>query len=210
MALEGKRLRWYFNVGGDTAEVQMPEDVKADGKFNNVVMERWGSGKHSMTEFSVIFISFFLPWHDFPICLNAGFSSTVKCPCPQKPKKETRRSPKVLWRPEEIRACSTSWLMTLCSTLEVTPVLSKWVLKRTLLLCTFVFCYVDEANIEIQTVYCPIYSCEIYIYIFRAVAGATQWWLDSGKAAVLKHFCPPHSYVPTRLMFPKFPAPLKK
>ncbi|XP_047186725.1 laminin subunit alpha-5 isoform X2 [Scophthalmus maximus] len=40
MALEGKRLRWYFNVGGETAEVQMPEDVKANGYFNSVVLER--------------------------------------------------------------------------------------------------------------------------------------------------------------------------
>ncbi|XP_044207309.1 laminin subunit alpha-5 isoform X2 [Thunnus albacares] len=40
MTLEGKRLRWYFNVGGQTAEVQMPEDVKSNGNFNNVVLER--------------------------------------------------------------------------------------------------------------------------------------------------------------------------
>ncbi|XP_053174071.1 laminin subunit alpha-5 [Scomber japonicus] len=40
MALEGKRLRWYFNIGGSTAEVLMAEDVKSDGKFNNIVLER--------------------------------------------------------------------------------------------------------------------------------------------------------------------------
>ncbi|KAJ3586856.1 hypothetical protein NHX12_013248, partial [Muraenolepis orangiensis] len=40
MALEGKRLRWYFNVGGQTAQVLMQEDVKSDGTFNNVVLER--------------------------------------------------------------------------------------------------------------------------------------------------------------------------
>nr|XP_046253250.1 laminin subunit alpha-5 isoform X2 [Scatophagus argus] len=40
MTLEGKRLRWYFNVGGKTAEVLMNEDVKSDGNFNNVVLER--------------------------------------------------------------------------------------------------------------------------------------------------------------------------
>ncbi|XP_075883000.1 laminin subunit alpha-5 isoform X3 [Nelusetta ayraudi] len=40
MALEGRRLRWYFNVGGDTAEVLMSEDVKSDGNFNSVVLER--------------------------------------------------------------------------------------------------------------------------------------------------------------------------
>uniref|UniRef100_A0A3B4YWT5 Laminin A chain n=1 Tax=Stegastes partitus TaxID=144197 RepID=A0A3B4YWT5_9TELE len=40
MALEGKRLRWYFNVGGETAQVMMEEDVKADGKFNSLVLER--------------------------------------------------------------------------------------------------------------------------------------------------------------------------
>ncbi|CAJ1084378.1 laminin subunit alpha-5 isoform X1 [Xyrichtys novacula] len=40
MALVGKRLRWFFNIGGDTAEVMMNEDVKSDGKFNSVVLER--------------------------------------------------------------------------------------------------------------------------------------------------------------------------
>ncbi|XP_069382509.1 laminin subunit alpha-5 isoform X2 [Paralichthys olivaceus] len=40
MALDGKRLRWFFNVGGETAEVQMPEDVKSNGYFNSVGLER--------------------------------------------------------------------------------------------------------------------------------------------------------------------------
>ncbi|KAM6924368.1 laminin subunit alpha-5 [Xenentodon cancila] len=40
MALEGKRLHWYFNIGGQTAEVLMAEDVKSDGNFNSVVLER--------------------------------------------------------------------------------------------------------------------------------------------------------------------------
>ncbi|KAM9752098.1 laminin subunit alpha-5 isoform 2-T2 [Menidia menidia] len=40
MTLEGKRLRWYFNVGGETAEVLVEEDVKSDGKFNSIVLER--------------------------------------------------------------------------------------------------------------------------------------------------------------------------
>lgn len=40
MALEGKRLRWHFNVGGETANVLMEEDVKSNGNFNNVVLER--------------------------------------------------------------------------------------------------------------------------------------------------------------------------
>lgn len=40
MVLEGKRLRWYFNVGGETAEVLMPEDVKANGHFNSIVLKR--------------------------------------------------------------------------------------------------------------------------------------------------------------------------
>lgn len=40
MVLQGKRLRWYFNVGGQTAEVLMQEDVKSDGNFNNIVLER--------------------------------------------------------------------------------------------------------------------------------------------------------------------------
>ncbi|XP_029580196.1 laminin subunit alpha-5 [Salmo trutta] len=40
MMLEGRRLHWLFNVGGDTAEGEMPEDVQTDGDFNNVVLER--------------------------------------------------------------------------------------------------------------------------------------------------------------------------
>ncbi|XP_028307698.1 laminin subunit alpha-5 isoform X2 [Gouania willdenowi] len=40
MALEGKNLHWYFNVGGETAEVLMTEDVKSDGNFNSLVLER--------------------------------------------------------------------------------------------------------------------------------------------------------------------------
>ncbi|XP_023128669.2 laminin subunit alpha-5 isoform X1 [Amphiprion ocellaris] len=40
MTLEGKRLRWYFNVGGETAQVMMEEDVKSDGNFNSLVLER--------------------------------------------------------------------------------------------------------------------------------------------------------------------------
>lgn len=41
MALEGKRLRWYFNIGGETAEVLMSEDVESNGNFNSVVLERY-------------------------------------------------------------------------------------------------------------------------------------------------------------------------
>lgn len=41
MVLVGKRLRWFFNVGGDTAEVLMVEDVKANGNFNSIVLERY-------------------------------------------------------------------------------------------------------------------------------------------------------------------------
>ncbi|XP_077572690.1 laminin subunit alpha-5 isoform X2 [Stigmatopora nigra] len=40
MALEGKKLRWYFNIGGETAQVLMSEDVKSNGNFNSVVLER--------------------------------------------------------------------------------------------------------------------------------------------------------------------------
>ncbi|XP_053704727.1 laminin subunit alpha-5 isoform X1 [Synchiropus splendidus] len=40
MALEGKRLRWYFNVGGETAEVLMSEDVNSNGNFNSIMLER--------------------------------------------------------------------------------------------------------------------------------------------------------------------------
>lgn len=40
MALEGKRLRWYFNVGGETAHVLMAEDVQSGGDFNSVALER--------------------------------------------------------------------------------------------------------------------------------------------------------------------------
>uniref|UniRef100_UPI0037E9B905 laminin subunit alpha-5 n=1 Tax=Semicossyphus pulcher TaxID=241346 RepID=UPI0037E9B905 len=40
MALVGKRLHWYFNIGGETAEVMMNEDVKSNGNFNSIVLER--------------------------------------------------------------------------------------------------------------------------------------------------------------------------
>ncbi|XP_069573485.1 laminin subunit alpha-5 [Brachyistius frenatus] len=40
MTLEGKRLRWHFNVGGETAHVVMTEDVQSNGKFSSVVLER--------------------------------------------------------------------------------------------------------------------------------------------------------------------------
>ncbi|XP_015822830.1 laminin subunit alpha-5 isoform X1 [Nothobranchius furzeri] len=40
MAREGKRLLWYFNVGGDTAQALMKEDVLSDGNFNEVFLER--------------------------------------------------------------------------------------------------------------------------------------------------------------------------
>lgn len=40
MMLEGKKLRWYFNVGKDTAQVLMTEDVSSE-HFNKLVLERW-------------------------------------------------------------------------------------------------------------------------------------------------------------------------
>ncbi|XP_049919958.1 laminin subunit alpha-5 isoform X1 [Epinephelus moara] len=40
MSLVGKRLHWFFNIGGETAEVLMAEDVKANGNFNSIVLER--------------------------------------------------------------------------------------------------------------------------------------------------------------------------
>ncbi len=39
MTLEGSKLRWYFNVGEDTAQVLMAEDVSKD-YFNKIVLER--------------------------------------------------------------------------------------------------------------------------------------------------------------------------
>uniref|UniRef100_A0A673I5R5 Laminin subunit alpha-5 n=1 Tax=Sinocyclocheilus rhinocerous TaxID=307959 RepID=A0A673I5R5_9TELE len=39
MMLEGSKLRWYFNVGGDTAQVLMTESVNKD-YFSKVVLER--------------------------------------------------------------------------------------------------------------------------------------------------------------------------
>ncbi|XP_016088609.1 laminin subunit alpha-5-like [Sinocyclocheilus grahami] len=39
MTLEGSKLRWYFNVGEDTAQVIMTEDVNKD-YFNKIVLER--------------------------------------------------------------------------------------------------------------------------------------------------------------------------
>ncbi|XP_047462931.1 laminin subunit alpha-5 isoform X2 [Mugil cephalus] len=40
MALEGKRLRWYLNIGGETADVMVAEDVQTKGIFNTVILER--------------------------------------------------------------------------------------------------------------------------------------------------------------------------
>ncbi|XP_061662817.1 laminin subunit alpha-5 isoform X5 [Syngnathoides biaculeatus] len=40
MALDGRRLRWYFNIGGEMAEVFMSENVQSNGNFNSVVLER--------------------------------------------------------------------------------------------------------------------------------------------------------------------------
>uniref|UniRef100_A0A7N6B1R5 Laminin subunit alpha-5 n=1 Tax=Anabas testudineus TaxID=64144 RepID=A0A7N6B1R5_ANATE len=42
MVLEGKRLRWYFNIGGKTADVQMPENVLSNEKFYSVVILQYG------------------------------------------------------------------------------------------------------------------------------------------------------------------------
>ncbi|XP_051961295.1 laminin subunit alpha-5-like [Xyrauchen texanus] len=39
MILEGTKLRWYFNVGGDTAQVLMKQDMGND-YFNKLVLER--------------------------------------------------------------------------------------------------------------------------------------------------------------------------
>lgn len=58
MALVGKRLRWYFNVGGETAQVMMNEDVKANGNFNSVVLERYDSYK---TTEIFVFGGYFVP-----------------------------------------------------------------------------------------------------------------------------------------------------
>ncbi|KAK5624087.1 hypothetical protein CRENBAI_015003 [Crenichthys baileyi] len=40
MMLKEKKLHGYFNVGGETAEVVMSENVQSDGNFNKVVLER--------------------------------------------------------------------------------------------------------------------------------------------------------------------------
>ncbi|XP_030624223.1 laminin subunit alpha-5 [Chanos chanos] len=40
MRLEGKRLRWYYNLGEETADVLMNEDVKSDTYFSKVILER--------------------------------------------------------------------------------------------------------------------------------------------------------------------------
>ncbi|XP_076132765.1 laminin subunit alpha-5 isoform X1 [Alosa pseudoharengus] len=40
MTLEGKQLRWLYNVGGETAELTTQEDVRSDGKFNSIFLER--------------------------------------------------------------------------------------------------------------------------------------------------------------------------
>ncbi|KAJ8257343.1 hypothetical protein GJAV_G00184600 [Gymnothorax javanicus] len=40
MSLEGRRLRWVYNMGGETAEVTVDYNVLSDGRFNNVILER--------------------------------------------------------------------------------------------------------------------------------------------------------------------------
>lgn len=40
MAREGQRLVWYYNVGGQTAQVMMNKDVMTDGDFNEVFLQR--------------------------------------------------------------------------------------------------------------------------------------------------------------------------
>ncbi|XP_039878777.1 laminin subunit alpha-5 isoform X1 [Simochromis diagramma] len=40
MALVGKRLHWYFNVGGETAVVKMKNDIQSKGRFSTVLLER--------------------------------------------------------------------------------------------------------------------------------------------------------------------------
>ena len=41
MSLEGKKLRWFFNIRGKTADVVMEEDVIAkETEFNSVTLER--------------------------------------------------------------------------------------------------------------------------------------------------------------------------
>ncbi|XP_035771041.1 laminin subunit alpha-5 [Neolamprologus brichardi] len=40
MALVGKQLHWYFNVGGGTADVMMTNDIQSKGRFSTVLLER--------------------------------------------------------------------------------------------------------------------------------------------------------------------------
>lgn len=40
MALVGKQLHWYFNVGGETADVMMTNDIQSKGRFSTVLLER--------------------------------------------------------------------------------------------------------------------------------------------------------------------------
>ncbi|KAJ8408959.1 hypothetical protein AAFF_G00239800 [Aldrovandia affinis] len=40
MTLEGRKLRWVYNVGGGTAEVTVDYNILSDGFFNNVILER--------------------------------------------------------------------------------------------------------------------------------------------------------------------------
>ncbi|XP_061114000.1 laminin subunit alpha-5 isoform X1 [Conger conger] len=40
MSLEGKQLRWVYNVGNGTAQVTVDYNILADGNFNNVILER--------------------------------------------------------------------------------------------------------------------------------------------------------------------------
>lgn len=40
MVLNGARLRWLFNVGDKTAEKVTQVDVRSDGQFNSLFLER--------------------------------------------------------------------------------------------------------------------------------------------------------------------------
>uniref|UniRef100_A0A8C9WEB0 Laminin, alpha 5 n=1 Tax=Scleropages formosus TaxID=113540 RepID=A0A8C9WEB0_SCLFO len=42
MMLEGKKLRWVYNLGADTAEVMVDQDILSDGSFNSVSMHLFG------------------------------------------------------------------------------------------------------------------------------------------------------------------------
>lgn len=119
MMLEGKKLRWYFNVGRDTAQVLMDNDVSSD-YFNKLVLERWETCTSSLP--THICLALLYTSTVFVYCVCAGLYSMVRWQCPQIQRAQKQLN--TTWWQEEKMACSTCQLRRLCFMSEVIPALS--------------------------------------------------------------------------------------